>query len=429
MAPELRPQGMAFYRGMAAKVIELIFHDAAIIDVEGAKLTVKRRELIPVADPEDMLKKTVVAVIPPDLWNRADARVRAIRLVLSKKSGCTAEVQKQASALGISERHFWRLIVDYKQHATVSSMIRQAAGRKIGTTVLHPDVERVIAEKIDSYYLQRERPTVTALHERIAVACREQSLRPPTRATVAKRVKNYETRVAQRRRIGSKKAKYLFEAMPGHVQVSAPLERVEIDHTPMDVVARSDDPYCDYVGRPWLTIAIDVHTRCILGIHIGFEPPSILSVALCLTHAVLPKVPAEEFGVPLDWPMHGLPREIVVDNGKDFVSKAFKRGCDEHGIVLSYRPAGSPHYGGSIERLIGTMVGQCHLLPGTTKNSVKAKGEYDSAKHAALTLRQARTWFVEQLLGRYHVKDHRMIRVPPAEMWKRTMEGDDATAQ
>src|SRR3546814_4916356 len=122
-------------------------------------------------------------------------------------------------------------------------------------------------------------------------------------------------------------------------------------------------------------MAIDVCTRCVLGIYIGFEPPSILSVALCLTHAVLFKNPAEEVGVPLDWSMHGKPKEIVVDNGKDFQSLAFQRGCAEHGINLSYRPVGSPHYGGTIERLIGTMVGQCHLLPGTTKNSVKAKGE------------------------------------------------------
>lgn len=428
MALELRSQGMALYRGVVVKVVELIFHDAAVINLGESKHTVKRQELLPMEDSEDVLGKTVVAAIPSDKWDLADARAEAIRLVLSKKSGCTLEARKQASALGISERHFWRLVNDYRRHETVSGLIRQAAGRKIGTTVLHSEVECVIAEKIESYYLQPERPTVTALHERIGTACRERNLQPPTKATVARRVRNCETQALQRRRIGSKKAKYLYEAMPGHVQVSAPLERVEIDHTPMDVMVRSDDPFCDYVGRPWLTVAIDVYTRCVLGIHIGFEPPSILSVALCLTHAVLPKEPAAEFGVPLDWPMQGLPREIVVDNGKDFVSAAFKRGCMEHGIILSYRPVGSPHYGGSIERLIGTMVGQCHLLPGTTKNSVKAKGEYDSTKHAALTLRQARTWFVEQLLGRYHIREHRMLRIPPIEAWKRAMGGDDAAA-
>jgi putative transposase len=139
----------------------------------------------------------------------------------------------------------------------------------------------------------------------------------------------------------------------------------------------------------------------------------------------LPKSPAAEFGVPMDWPMHGLPKKIVVDNGRDFVSEAFRRGCEEYGIVLAFRPVGSPHYGGTIERLIGTAMGQCHLLPGTTKNSVKAKGDYNSAKHAAMTLSQVRRWFVEQLLGRYHTREHRMLRIPPLVAWQRAIgEGD-----
>src|SRR3546814_19853933 len=104
------------------------------------------------------------------------------------------------------------------------------------------------------------------------------------------------------------------------------------DLTPLDVFARSDEPLCDYVGRPWLTMAIDVCTRCVLGIYIGFEPPSILSVALCLTHAVLLKNPAEEVGVPLDWSMQGQTKEIVVDTGKDFHSLSFQPRCAAHGI-------------------------------------------------------------------------------------------------
>jgi hypothetical protein len=32
------------------------------------------------------------------------------------------------------------------------------------------------------------------------------------------------------------------------------------------------------------------------------------------------------------------------------------RGAQEYGIELSYRPLRQPHYGGHIERLIGTMV-------------------------------------------------------------------------
>lgn len=429
MATDIKVGQSALYKSVLVKVAELIGNDQAVIAMgdDHHLHQVRCSELLPILSPSAILADTDLAQISTDAWAIAKRRATAICTVMGLKTGRSSEVCRQAAALGITERQFWRLLRSYAKHQSVSGLLPQVIGRKHGTRMLDPGVERVIAEKIETYYLQPERPTQKALVERIATTCRDQKLLPPSRKAVAIRLDAYRTRDAQRRRIGSKKAKYSFVGMPGHVEASAALERVEIDHTPMDVMVCSDDPLCDYIGRPWLTVAIDVFTRCVLGIHIGFEPPSILSVALCLTHAVLPKLPAAEFGVPLDWPMHGLPKMIMVDNGRDFVSKAFQRGCDEYGIVLAFRPVGSPHYGGTIERLIGTMVGQCHLLPGTTKNSVKAKGDYDSAKHAAMTLSQVRRWFAEQLLGRYHLREHRMLRIPPLEAWRRAMEAGDGT--
>lgn len=427
MGNELKAGRTALYKSVLVELVELVGHDQAVIAMGDARHLhqVRSSELLPILSPDTVLADTDLAQIPPDAWAMAKKRATAISEVLAMKTGRSAVACRQAAALGITERQFWRLLRAYVQHQSVSGLLPQMIGRKRGTRMLDPGVERVIVEKIEGYYLQPERPTQQALTERIATACRDQGLVPPSRKAVVTRLEVYRTRDAQRRRIGSKKAKYAYVGMPGHVEVSAALERVEIDHTPMDVMARSDDPLCEYVGRPWLTVAIDVYTRCVLGIHIGFEPPSVLSVALCLTHAVLPKSPAAEFGVPLDWPMHGLPKMIMVDNGRDFVSEAFRRGCEEYGIVLAFRPVGSPHYGGTIERLIGTMVGQCHLLPGTTKNSVKAKGDYNSAKHAVMTLSQVRRWFVEQLLGRYHLREHRMLRIPPLEAWRRATGQDD----
>ena len=425
MTPELKPDRRVLYKSVPAKVLELVGHDSVLIDMgEFGVIQAKRCEVIAIADPCEVLGKSLLASISSADWDQASRRAAVIRKLIAMESGRTEAAQQYAGELGISERQLWRLIADYERHDTVSGLVPQASGRKTGARVLDLSKERIISDKIETYFLTRERPTLTALTERIATACRDVGLSPPCDRTIARRLEAYRNRDAQKRRVGGKQAKYIYEAMPGHVEANVPMERVEIDHTPMDVMVRSDDPYCDFVGRPWLTVAIDVYTRCVLGIHIGFEPPSILSVALCLTHAVLPKLPAEEFGVPLDWPMDGMPKEIVVDNGKDFVSEAFRRGCDEHGILLTLRPVGSPHYGGTIERLIGTMVGQCQLLPGTTKNSVKARGDYDSVKHATMTLREVRSWFVEQLLGRYHLKEHRMIRIPPLVAWNRAHEDD-----
>lgn len=421
MAHELRPGRLAVYQGSSVEIMELIGHDQVLVRMSTGISRVKRHELIVMPVPGEALGNTRVADISNESWAEACRRAAAVKNVLAVDSDRTQVVACQAAKLNISPRHLWRLIGEYRQHQSVSGLTARSAGRRHGTYVLDPVREWIIADRVENFYLQKERPTIKALHERVAADCRAKGLVPVSRKTITRRLESYNHRDAQLRRLGSKRAKYLYQGMPGHVDVSAPLERVEIDHTPLDVMVSSDDPLCHYIGRPWLTVAIDVYSRCVLGIHIGFEPPSVLSVALCLTHAVLPKHPASEFGVPLAWPMHGVPREIVVDNGKDFVSTAFRRGCDEYGIVLSYRPVGSPHYGGTIERVIGTLIGQCHLLPGTTKNSVRAKGDYDSKKHAAMTLRQVRAWFVEQLLGRYHLNEHRMIRIPPAEAWKRGM--------
>lgn len=427
MLHELRPGCGVVYEGVLGKVEEFVGHDSAVVRLDGEDgvVEVLRSALIPLAPARKALEKTSLARIADAIWEKANVRADAIREVVALTEGRTEAARKKARELNISERQFWRLAADFERHGMVKAMIARVGGRSSGTTVLDPEVEKIIALRFENDYLQKERPTKKAIYELVAADCRAAGLKPPAESTVRKRIDALMGREALVRREGSKAAKYTMDPMPGHVAVSAPLERVEIDHTPLDVFARSDDPKCKFTGRPWLTVAIDVYTRCVLGIHIGFEPPSALSVALCLTHAVLSKLPASEFDVPLDWPMHGLPKEIFVDNGKDFQSKAFIRGCADYGIKLSYRPVGSPHYGGTIERLIGTMVGQCHLLPGTTKNSVKAKGDYDPQKHATLTLSEVRRWFVEQLLGRYHLRPHRMLRIPPLVAWQQAMDAEE----
>lgn len=38
------------------------------------------------------------------------------------------------------------------------------------------------------------------------------------------------------------------------------------------------------------------------------------------------------------WPVGGLPDSVHVDNGADFRSRAFKRGCENAGIAIDWRP-------------------------------------------------------------------------------------------
>jgi putative transposase len=153
---------------------------------------------------------------------------------------------------------------------------------------------------------------------------------------------------------------------------------VQIDHTKVALML-VDDVTRACIGRPWLTLVLDVraHTRLVLGLYLSLEAPSATSAALAVTHAVLPKVTwLQDRGIGLAaWPAHGLPEVIHVDNGQEFHSRAFARGCQQHGIRVAYRPPATPRFGGHIERLMGRV----HALPDSTAANVTARGGYDPA--------------------------------------------------
>jgi putative transposase len=211
--------------------------------------------------------------------------------------------------------------------------------------------------------------------------------------------------------LGSKRAKQVWEPRPGQLKVQRPLELIQIDHTPVDVQVLTDDRKT-VLGRPWLTVAIDVGTRCVLGIYLSMDAPSSVSVSLCIENACLPK---EEGDM---WPMYGLPERILVDNGKDFRAMALQRGCEEHGIQLEWRPVRTPHYGAHIERLIGTLMKIAHLVPGTTFSNVKERADYESEERARFTLEELRLWLVQKICRYYHVRRHRSLGVSPLLAWE-----------
>jgi putative transposase len=93
-----------------------------------------------------------------------------------------------------------------------------------------------------------------------------------------------------------------------------------------------------------------------------------------MEHACLPKDrPHSLLQSDAPWRMFGIPKQVLVDNGPEFHGAALERGWHEYGITLLHRPVARPHYGGHIERLIGTMMGKVHLLPGTTDASPAAR--------------------------------------------------------
>jgi putative transposase len=194
-----------------------------------------------------------------------------------------------------------------------------------------------------------------------------------------------------------------------------------MDHTLADVMI-VDSVHRRSIGRPWLSLAIDVATRAVLGFHVGLEAPSALAVALCIEHACLPKMHRSALGKSeAPWIMFGMPRTIHVDNGAEFHGEALTRGCAEYGIQLTHRPVARPRFGAHIERLIGTMMGRVHLLPGSTDSSPTRRGSYKSEEEARLTLAEFSEWLRLEIAGRYHHSTHRILGTTPAAAWAQSM--------
>src|SRR5271157_1159188 len=184
------------------------------------------------------------------------------------------------------------------------------------------------------------------------------------------------------------------------------LGMVEIDHTRVDVIV-VDDAYREPIGRPWLTLAIDVFSRVVAGYYLTLEAPSSLSVALCMAHMVSDKAHwLAEQSIQATWP-GGLPAAVHLDNAAEFHADALVRGSEEHGIVVNYRPVATPHYGGHIERLVGTIMGEVHLLPGTTFSNIAERGNYDSERHAVMTVAELDLWLTRQIAVLYHGAPHK----------------------
>ena len=350
--------------------------------------------------------------------------LRPLLLLQSEGQQIGPAVEFAAAQLDVSRSTAWRLLGLLRENdGRASALLPNRSGPKRGSFRLSEQVEDLIDRVLRDRYLVLERPSFRRIVGEIRAECSAKGFQPPSRQTIKARLDAMDQRDVLRKRKGAKAARQVFEARAGGLSMERPLEIVQIDHTLADIIL-VDQVERKPLARPWLTLAIDVTTRVILGAYATFDAPSVLSVGLCLDHCVRPKpIRTPESLEALYWPASGIPQAIHVDNGRDFRSDS----CAEWGIAVEYRPPGRVHYGGHIERLIGTAMGAVHVLPGTTQSSPKDKGGYDSTSKAALTLEEFEDWLHLEIC-RYHNTRHGGLARTPLAAWA-DLGGDDAGRQ
>jgi putative transposase len=278
--------------------------------------------------------------------------------------------------------------------------------------------DSLLRATIDEHYLKQPRLKPEDIFKEVNRRCSAAGVPEIARGTVLARLRALDPETVARKRFGAKHAREKVSAAPGTFVVDGALEVMQIDHTQVDIHV-VDETYRQPIGRPWISVATDVATRMVSGFYLRLEAPSELSVALCMTHAVLPKEAwLAERHIHAEWPVWGAPACVHADNGFDFHGEALRRGCEDYGIKIAFRPPATPHFGGHIERLIGTLMQRVHTLPGTTYSNPKERGDYRSAQAACLTLKELEYWLTLEICVHYHSAIHRTLGTSPLVAWE-----------
>lgn len=392
---------------------------------EGPKLT-QDVSLLPEPVKRETLRRAeyvkAIQKVPDHRWDKA-----SLAPVLSAVSASTSD--EKPPSLSTLRRWYERFVQADKD---VRALIPRHAWRGRRRRRIDPLVVSIMEAMIDRHYLTKARKSVTEVYDYVIdEIARANKQRPPTEQLAVPSLRLFYTEVAKLdlyvvclRRYGKAYADRRFAQTGRGIHATRPLERVEIDHSKADLMVVDDNTRLP-IGRPWITLLVDKFTRMVFGIHIGFTPPSFVSVSHALRHGILPKADLREKypEIENDWPIHGKPETIVADNGAEFLSKSFEETLNGVGVELELNNPGQPQEKGAVERFVGVLNrGLLQSQPGTTFTNILDRNEYDPVKNAVIPLSLLKRLVFRYICDIYHVRYHRGLGGQPLAVYRDVMK-------
>ena len=323
-------------------------------------------------------------------WSIARDREAVIRPLAALDRVSQAAIEDASERLGLARSSVYRLINRYKKRPRTSSLLPLQRGRARDSWTLDAKREALLNATVGDFYLKPQKPTIQALFREVRLRFTEAGLAPPNYRTVRRRISTLDPKQVTAAREGTKAARGRFGSVADSFRSNGPLDVVQIDHTLVDVIVVDREERLP-IGRPWLSVAIDVATRTVAGFSVSLDPPSSLSVSLVLSHAVLLKAAwlVDRDLDSLDWPVAGIPKAIHLDNAQEFHAEALGAGQG---------------------------------LPGATFSNVEQRREYDSEANAVMTLPELERWLALQIAGVYHLTPHSALRRSPLSVWQESVQ-------
>jgi len=402
------------------------------------------RELVPVV--LGMLDSAALA----ELERRADAVRSVLDAPCPRKGDRGRAIERKAAELSVSTKTLRRWIEGYSE-AGVAGLADSRLTRRRAPQV-DPRWEATL-KRVLRNYTNASTPTrgaaIDATH-RAVEAEYGGAVALPSRSAAYRRVKANSKGLYT---FGSAKARRSAAGRPagpfGRLRATRPGEYVVLDTNVLDVFAMEP------VTLRWvpveLTVAMDLYTRCILGLRLMPVSTKSQDVANVLYQSVTQQFGVDDSGQFL-WPFHGVPQNvlvgfedinaiaeptsdlrpglvpetIVVDHGRQYLSAHVIGVCARFGISVQPAIPNKPTDKPTIERFFLTLrQSLLQHLPAYKGQDIYSRGKdvEDQAFYYVGELEQ----IIREWVGSvYHRTKHRGLCVPelgpgkfsPAEMWE-----------
>lgn len=293
--------------------------------------------------------------IVTELSHEARLKMEAIQNILAASDRKTRgqRIQEATQKLGVTTRTIQRLLKKYEEKGLSAITLTERADK--GYYRIDPKWQEFIIKTYKEGNKGSSKMTPAQVALRVAAEADNRGEQPPSQMTVY-RVLNplieKQERKQKVRNTGWKGTKLAHKTRDGQtLDIKYSNQVWQCDHTKLDIMLV--DQNGEVLSRPWLTKITDSYSRCIMGIHLGFDAPSSQVGALALRHAILPKRYELEFNLHCDWGTYGVPEHLFTDGGKDFKSDHLKQIAFQLGFEHHLRDR--PSEGGIEERSFGTI--------------------------------------------------------------------------
>jgi putative transposase len=184
------------------------------------------------------------------LWEEARRRLPLVRRVASDPNRTRAQVSELAAALGRGVTQTYALLRRFQVDPRLTSLLPQHRGPAHGYSRLTREVDALIEEVIEAFYLTKQRPKISDLVIEVRRRCHALGLTPPSRKGIRARLRRKSSKEIVARREGRKAARDRFSPAVGSLEPAYPLSLIQIDHTLADVIV-VDSATRAPIQRPW----------------------------------------------------------------------------------------------------------------------------------------------------------------------------------